>query len=152
VAATVRLFGLEDGVAIQVVRTLILLVGLFIAARIRVQSFGAALGLYLATIVSLAVAQLVAGTILAGPEDFQPQVGFIAANLIWLLQLTLLVGMIRAFIDMGNRVETEFERFLSNQDLDEIKRYRESALKDRQLAQFLHGHLQTRLNGVARMK
>jgi two-component sensor histidine kinase len=50
---------------------------------------------------------------------------------------------------MAKQVESEYEKFLSEQDLEEIRSYRQLALKDRQLAQFLHGHVQTKLNGVA---
>jgi len=149
-AATIRLFGLEEGISIQLARVLVLFLGLWVAGRVRVRSFPTALVLYLGTIVLIAVSQFALGTAIAGSREFGLELGFIAANLIWLIQLTMLIGMAKAFIEMGNRVETEYQKFLSNSDLDEIRNYRESGMRDRQVAQFLHGHIQTRLNGVAK--
>jgi nitrate/nitrite-specific signal transduction histidine kinase len=71
------------------------------------------------------------------------------ANLVWLFQLTMFVGMAKAFIEMGQRVQSEYEESLGASDLEDLKKSRELALRDRQLAQFLHGSMQAKLNSVA---
>ena len=149
VSGTLRVFSAEEGIWSQVVRSVLLALGLWTASRIRVKGFTGALLVYVVSISVIAVMQVVMGTWLATDRDFGEDLGFTIANVIWLFQLTMFVGMGKAFIEMAKQVETEYEKFLSDQDLEEIRSYRELALKDRQLAQFLHGHVQTKLNGVA---
>jgi len=149
VAGTMRVFTVEEGVWIQVVRSALLALGLWVASRIKVQNFTGALLVYSVSISLVALTQIVIGSWLAESRDFGEDVGFMIANLIWLFQLTMFVGMGKAFIEMAKQVESAYEKFLSEQDLEEIRSYRELALKDRQIAQFLHGNVQTKLNGVA---
>ena len=149
VAGTLRVFSVEEGIWIQVVRSALLGLGLWLASKIRVQHFTGALIVYIISISVIALTQIGMGAWLASDRDFGEDLGFAIANLIWLFQLTMFIGMGKAFIDMAKQVETEYETFLSEKDIEEIRSYRELALKDRQLAQFLHGNVQTKLNGVA---
>ena len=147
--ATIRVFSVEEGLLIQVVRSLLMLVGLVIARRIPVRTTAGALAVYLTAMFSIGFAQVSLGTFLSDGRSLGDDIGFMIANLIWLFQLTLFIGMAKAFLELGQKVESEFERFLDASDLEELKRVRELALKERQLAQFLHGHMQSKLNGVA---
>ena len=147
--ATIRVFSFEEGLLIQVVRSILLIAGLLIARRIPVRTSAGALVVYLASMLLIAVSQVTLGTFLSDGRSFGDDVGFMIANLIWLFQLTLFIGMAKAFLELGRKVESEFEKFLDESDLEELRRIRELALRDRQLAQFLHGHMQSRLNGVA---
>jgi signal transduction histidine kinase len=104
---------------------------------------------YCASISLVAIAQVVLGIALSSTRELGEDIGFMIGNLIWLFQLTMFFGMGKAFIEMAKQADSEYEKFLSEPDLEEIRSYRELALKDRQLAQFLHGHLQAKLNGVA---
>jgi signal transduction histidine kinase len=149
VAGTLRVFSAEEGIWIQLVRSVLLALGLWLATRIIVGGFAGALVVYTSSISVIAVLQVVMGTWLATDREFGEDLGFTIANVIWLFQLTMFVGMGKVFIEMAKQVESEYEKFLSDQDLEEIRSYRQLALKDRQLAQFLHGHVQTKLNGVA---
>ncbi len=149
VTGTLRVFSAEEGIWIQLVRSVLLALGLWLATRIKVKGFAGALMVYASSISVIAVLQVVMGTWLATDREFGEDLGFTIANVIWLFQLTMFVGMGKAFIEMAKQVESEYEKFLSEQDLEEIRSYRQLALKDRQLAQFLHGHVQTKLNGVA---
>jgi signal transduction histidine kinase len=149
VAGTLRVLSAEEGIWIQLVRSFLLALGLWLATRIKVKGFAGALMVYASSISVIAVLQVVMGTWLATDREFGEDLGFTIANVIWLFQLTMFVGMGKAFIEMAKQVESEYEKFLSEQDLEEIRSYRQLALKDRQLAQFLHGHVQTKLNGVA---
>ena len=148
-SATARVFSLEEGLGIQLVRSLILVAGMLVARRIPVKSFAGALLVYIGTISIVGVLQVWLGTLLSTERDFGDDLGFAVANLIWLFQLTMFAGMARAFLELGQKVESEYEKFLNEADLEELKSVRELALKDRQLAQFLHGHMQTKLNAVA---
>jgi len=93
--------------------------------------------------------QVTLGSLLSADRDIGDDLGFAVANLIWLFPLTMFIGMVRVFLELGQKVESEYEKFLNEADLEEMKSVREIALKDRQLAQFLHGHMQTKLNAVA---
>ena len=148
-SATARVFSLEEGLGIQLVRSLILVAGMLIARRIPVKGFAGALMVYIGTISIVGVLQVWLGTLLSTERDFGDDLGFAVANLIWLFQLTMFTGMARAFLELGQKVESEYEKYLDEADFDEMKSVRELVLKDRQLAQFLHGHMQTKLNAVA---
>lgn len=147
--ATIRVISIEEGLLIQVLRSFILFVGLFIASKFKMKTFNGALIVYLVAMTLIAFVQVSFGTALSGERSFGDDVGFMVANLIWLCQLTLFVGMGKAFLEMGKKVENEFASFLNAKDIAELRNSRELVLRDRQLAQFLHGHMQTRLNGVA---
>lgn len=148
-AATVRVFSVEEGLLIQGVRSLLLVLGLLLAKNIPVRTNAGAIVLYVITMITVAFSQVALGTFLSDGRTLGDDIGFMIANLIWLFQLTLFIGMAKAFLELGQKVETEFERFLDGADLEELQKVRQLALKDRQLAQFLHGHMQTKLNGVA---
>ncbi len=147
--ANVRVFGIEDGLLIQLVRSVLLIAGLLLAKAIPVKTTAGALGVYLTSMVLIAFSQVALGTFLSDGRSLGDDVGFMIANLVWLFQLTMCIGMAKAFLELGQKVETEFEKFLDESDLEELRRIRELALRDRQLAQFLHGHMQSKLNGVA---
>jgi signal transduction histidine kinase len=147
--ATIRVFSLQEGLLIQVFRALILFLGLFIASKFKMKTFKGALTVYVVAMTLIAFGQVAFGTALSGGRSFGDDVGFMVANLLWLSQLTLIVGMGKAFLEMGKRVENEFTAFLNEKDIAELRYSRELMLRDRQLAQFLHGYMQTRLNGVA---
>jgi signal transduction histidine kinase len=149
ISPTIRVFSPEEAIWIQVVRSILLAIGLWLASRIPVRSFAAALFVYCASISLVAIAQVVLGIALSSTRELGEDIGFMIGNLIWLFQLTMFFGMGKAFIEMAKQADSEYEKFLSEPDLEEIRSYRELALKDRQLAQFLHGHLQAKLNGVA---
>ena len=147
--ATIRVFSVEEGLLIQLVRSLLMIAGLLIAKSIPVRTTAGALAVYVTTMVLIGFTQVTLGTLLSDGRSLGDDVGFMIANLIWLFQLTLFIGMAKVFLELGQKVEVEFERFLDDSDLEELKRVRELALKDRQLAQFLHGHMQAQLNAVA---
>ena len=149
ITSTARVFGLEDSLRIQVVRALLLVAGILIAKRIPVKSFAGSLIVYVSTMTLVGFLQVGLGSLLSAERDFGDDIGFTIANLIWLFQLTMFIGMARTFLELGQKVESEYEKFLDEADLEEMKSVREIALKDRQLAQFLHGHMQTKLNAVA---
>ena len=149
ITSTARVFGLEDSLRIQVVRALLLVAGILIAKRIPVKSFAGSLIVYVSTMTLVGFLQVGLGSLLSAERDFGDDIGFAIANLIWLFQLTMFIGMARTFLELGQKVESEYEKFLDEADLEEMKSVREIALKDRQLAQFLHGHMQTKLNAVA---
>ena len=149
ITSTARVFGLEDSFRIQVVRALLLVAGILIAKRIPVKSFAGSLIVYVSTMTLVGFLQVGLGSLLSAERDFGDDIGFAIANLIWLFQLTMFIGMARTFLELGQKVESEYEKFLDEADLEEMKSVREIALKDRQLAQFLHGHMQTKLNAVA---
>lgn len=148
-AATLRVFSIEEGLVIQVVRSFLLIAGLMFARNVPVKSTASALWVYVATIFAVGFAQVFLGTLLSSDRTFGQDIGFVIINLIWLFQLTMFIGMAKAFLDLGKKVETESERYLNDAELEELRRVQQLALKDRQLAQFLHGHMQTKLNGVA---
>jgi signal transduction histidine kinase len=147
--ATIRVFSIEEGLLIQVLRSSILFVGLFIASKFKMKTFKGALTVYVVAMALVAFVQVSFGTALSGGRSFGDDVGFMVANLLWLFQLTLFVGMGKAFLEMGKKVENEFASFLNEKDIAELRSSRELVLRDRQLAQFLHGQMQTKLNGVA---
>ena len=149
ITSTARVFGLEDSLRIQVVRALLLVAGILIAKRIPVKSFAGSLIVYVSTMTLVGFLQVGLGSLLSAERDFGDDIGFTIANLVWLFQLTMFIGMARTFLELGQKVESEYEKFLDEADLEEMKSVREIALKDRQLAQFLHGHMQTKLNAVA---
>lgn len=147
--STVRVFGVEEGLGIQLIRSVLLIAGLFVASRVAVKGNAGALAVFITTIFLVSISQVILGTLLSGARNLGDDVGFMVANTIWLFQLTLFVGIGKAFLDLGKKVESEYESFMNDSDLEERKSVHELALKDRQLAQFLHGHMQTKLNGVA---
>jgi len=146
---TLQVFSLDDGLVIQLVRALLLVFGLSMASRFTTTSFRGALTLYLATISILGFLQVSFGTSLSTDRDLGDDIGFTVANLIWLFQLTLFVGMGKAFLSMGKKVEKAYDQYLSETDLAEIQQSKELMLSDRQLAQYLHGNMQARLNSIA---
>lgn len=149
ISATARVFDLEDSLVIQLVRALILVAGILVAKRVPVKSSKGALLLYVSTMTLVGVLQVGLGSLLSEERDFGDNLGFAVANLIWLFQLTMFIGMGRAFLDLGQKVESEYEKYFDDADIGELKSVRELALRDRQLAQFLHGHMQTKLNALA---
>lgn len=147
--ATLRVFSIEEGLVIQFVRALLLVLGLVLASRFRTTSFRGAITLYVATITILGFLQVAFGTAISTERELGDDIGFTIANLIWLFQLTLFVGMGKAFLSMGKKVEKAYDQYLSVTDLAEIQRGKELMLGDRQLAQYLHGNMQARLNSIA---
>ena len=148
-AATFRAFGYEEGLAIQLVRVSMLILALLVGKQIPVKSNSQSLFVYITTMTLVAAAQVVFGSFLSAERELGEGIGFMIANLVWLFQLTMFVGMAKAFIEMGQRVQSEYEESLGASDLEDLKKSRELALRDRQLAQFLHGSMQTKLSAVA---
>ena len=77
------------------------------------------------------------------------QLGQIATSGIWLVQLTLSSGMTLAFVAMGTKVERELSGLARLEQLSLQAWTNERKLRDRELAQFLHGHLQSQLVSTA---
>jgi hypothetical protein len=149
ITATARAFSLEESLGIQLVRALLLIAGMLIAKRIPVKSFAGSLIVYVSAMSLVGLSQVGLGSLLSEGRALGEDLGFAVANLIWLFQLTMFIGMVRAFLELGKKVESEYEKFLDEADIEVMKSSRDRALKDRQLAQFLHGHMQTKLNAVA---
>lgn len=127
----------------------VLLLGLLAAKRVKFENVRRATFVYGFSILLVGLIQLLIGGMISGERTLLDDLGLIIANLIWLFELTLFVGMAKAFIEMGRNVKSEAARFLNEADLEELKKSKERALVDRQLAQFLHGTMQRKLNMVA---
>jgi hypothetical protein len=70
------------------------------------------------------------------------------SNLVWIAELMLLSGIIRVFFARGRGIRSELQDLVGfEKDLESWQS--QTILKDRKLAQFLHGHLQARLVATA---
>lgn len=147
VVPTILYFGPDAGLAIQALRALALLLVFFIAARIRVTSAMSGVIVFATSILAIWLLQSLIAVWLAPASEVFTNPWLMLINLIWLFELALLSAMARAFLAMGKRVEGEYQ--LLAEDRRDSGFSRELALRDRQVAQFLHGHLQSQLNSAA---
>jgi signal transduction histidine kinase len=144
---TLIYFGATPGLEILVWQAVALALTLFVASRIATRSFPASLAVFIAAVVAVWVIQTVIAASLATGYLVLNEPSLLLVHLLWIFELTLLSAMARAFLDLGKRVEAEMKQF---DPAGANSRFGQDViLKNRQLAQYLHGHLQSQLNAAA---
>jgi hypothetical protein len=83
ISPTIRVFSPEESFWIQVVRSILLGLVLWLASRIRVSGFAGALAVYLVSISLIAIGQVSLGVALSGSRELGEDIGFMIGNLIW---------------------------------------------------------------------
>lgn len=144
---TLIYFGFQPGLEIQLWRTLAMALLFLMAVRIKTQHFLASLAVFLLAVVSVWILHaLIAVWIVPGFQVLdEPSLMFV--HVFWIFELTLLSAMARAFLDLGKRIESELRQLQPLESQSHLGR--DQVLKNRQLAQYLHGHLQSQLNATA---
>lgn len=147
---SVLYFGLEFGLAILALRGVWLFAVLSVAQKLNPSNlFGVGVMRYLVVILTIIIGHELIGFWIRQEPWSWGQLGLIATSGIWLIQLTLSSGMTLAFIAMGTKVERELSGMASQEQLSLQEWTNERRLRDRELAQFLHGHLQGQLVSAA---
>lgn len=147
VVPTIVHFGPQVGLSVQLWRTIAIALVLVIAVRIRTRSFLAALTVFIAAVLTVWLLHaLVAVSIVPGFQVFD-EPSLILVHVFWIFELTLLSAMAKAFLDLGKKLESELRGL--NPGNAKNKLGKDLVLKNRQLAQYLHGHLQSQLNAAA---
>ncbi len=75
-------------------------------------------------------------------------IGIPLSNMVWIAELMLLYGIVRVFFARGRGIRSELQGLIGVEG-DLARWQSQTILKDRKLAQFLHGHLQSRLVATA---
>ncbi len=142
-------FGFPDGAYLSLARAVSLTVIFYLASLVKVSSLRAAWVKFgLVVVFAMFVHQFLNEIVVGYPAFPLELLGIPVSNLILITQLMLLSGLIRVFISRGNEVRSELKD-LVGKDSDLEKWQQQAMMKDRRLAQFLHGHLQSRLMATA---
>lgn len=142
-------FGYPDGAALSLARSLALVVIFLIAGKIRVRTVRTAwLKFALVVFAAMLIHQYLNELVVGYPAFPLELLGIPVSNMIWIAELMLLSGMIRVFIARGKDVRSALNELVgSNSDMEVWQK--QAMMQDRALAQFLHGHLQSRLMATA---
>lgn len=142
-------FGFPDGAYLSGARAMSLTVIFYLASLIKVPNLTLAwIKFGLVALLAIVVHQLLNEIVVGYPVFPIELIGIPISNLIWIVQLMLLSGIIRVFITRGKEIRSELRDLV--EEGSSLEDWQKQALiKDRQLAQFLHGHLQSRLMATA---
>jgi signal transduction histidine kinase len=145
VAPNIAIFGPREGVVISAVRSVILLFGLVLAGFIRVKgrfALGAKFVVAFPTIYGLQT--LVARWSIEVSNE--PLVaGVFLAGLVWTLQILVFVAMVWALLDLGTKVKSQLKAEYDLSEIELLDTSKLALLRDRKIAQFMHGQLQGQL-------
>lgn len=151
--ATIQYHGFDQGFYIAILQAVALAVIFYLASMVKVKNVSSGLIFLLGIVLITGLSQQVIGaTVSIDRELFE---GTILAwvNVIWILTLTVLFSMARAFLSRGREVQEQMTNLLAEQDGLDAEIALELQLRDRQLAQFLHGDMQSQLaNAAARLE
>jgi len=139
-------FGAVSGILVALLRTAVIVVGLIIASRFKPSdNFWAGLWRYMAVMAVIAIgSELLVFSLLPMPWSLD-RLGPLISGFAWISQGGLSFGMVSAFLTMGDKVQREISE-LADANQIELDQWRNGRnLRNRELAQFLHGHLQNQL-------
>jgi signal transduction histidine kinase len=144
-APNVEIFGLRDGVVISAVRSVILLFGLVLAGFIRVRGRLAMGTKFLVALSTVYILQTLIGRWAIEVSD-DPFVGpTFLAGLVWTIQVLVFVSMAWALLDLGTKLRSELKAEYQASEAESIDASKIALLRDRKIAQFMHGQLQGHL-------
>jgi signal transduction histidine kinase len=107
------------------------------------------LGIFIAGSILIGSLQAVIGLAFSEDINLASQVGFAIANSISLIQLSLIVGIMLSFLQLTRKIKNSKERDFTEKEKKEIAEYKALQIRDRNLANFLHGNVQSRLSNLA---
>lgn len=142
---TISFFGAEDGWTVHLFRTLWFGVLLYLFGRHQTLGLRDSVAKYLVFLLLVTLGFESIGFLIGGNSFSVVDLAQVFVYLIWVAELTLLTGAGWAFVTFGQRVEIELGKVLSQQSQSDLAWTQQRMLRDRQLAQFLHGHLQSKL-------
>lgn len=136
-------------------RVLILLLGLYVLrlaqSKAKAPNHSAArdLGIFIAGLILIGSLQAVIGLVFSKDINLVSHVGFAIANSISLIQLSLIVGILLSFLQLTRKIKNSQEHDFTEKEKKEIAEYKALQIRDRNLANFLHGNVQSRLSNLA---
>lgn len=129
-------------------RALILLLVLTVASRIVSNNLSEAVALYLGALVLIGALHLGASRLIA-PVPLVEELQLLVLSQLWLALVTITVGVARALVTGGRSLDKAYSTWIGNQTTGQSSKDQLSAYENRQLAQYLHGTVQTKLSNLA---
>lgn len=145
----------EDPLIAHSLRVLILLLGLYVLrlaqSKVKAPNYSTSrdLGIFIAGLILIGSLQAAIGLAFSEDVKLASQVGFAVANSISLIQLSLIVGIMLSFLQLTRKIKNSNERDFTEEEKKEIAEYKALQIRDRNLANFLHGNVQSRLSNLA---
>lgn len=129
-------------------RALILLLVLITASRIVTNTLSQAVTLYLVALVLIGALHLGASRLIS-PVPLVEELRMLVLSQLWLVLVTTTVGVARALVIGGRSLDKVYSAWIGNQTTGQPSKDQLSAYENRQLAQYLHGTVQTKLSNLA---
>ena len=145
----VSLHGSPDGYLFQTIKTLVLVLGLALASRIKVRGKLQAIVTYVMSISAIGILQILVTRSLSATTGVTEAIGMSLLSVVWLFTVSLIVGILRVFLDRAKRVDAELEHWALQETAEQSRARRLNAIRERQLAKYLHGNLQAKLSNLA---
>ena len=141
----ISIFGLREGIVTSAVRTVILLFGLLLAGFIPVRGRFALGTKFLLVFFTMFGLQTLIGrwSIEISADTFV--VNVFLAGLVWTLQILVFVAMGWALLDLGTKLRSELKAEYQTSEVESLDASKLALLRDRKIAQFMHGQLQGQL-------
>jgi signal transduction histidine kinase len=150
--ATIEILGSDNAVLAQSLRAVILTLGLlllrYIAMDISKYGFLPSLLLYIFSIITISISLVYSGSFFAEGRTLATDAGLILLNILWIFQLSLTFGYIKSVLRLSDKLH-EMRESYSEDELRIIGQRQAARLEDRRIAQFLHGHIQSKLVALA---
>ena len=141
----IAIFGLREGVVTSAVRSVILLFGLVLAGLIRVKGRFALGTKFLIAFSAVYALQTLIGRWAIEVSDNPFVITTFLAGLVWVLQILVLVAMAWALLDLGTKLRSDLKAEYQTSEAESIDASKLALLRDRKIAQYMHGQLQGHL-------
>jgi len=145
VAPNIVIFGPREGVVISAVRSVILLFGLVLAGFIRVKGRFALGAKFIVVFPAIYGLQTLVARWSVELSNEPLVVGVFLAGLVWTLQILVFVAMVWALLDLGTKVKSQLKAEYDLSEIELLDASKLALLRDRKIAQFMHGQLQGQL-------
>jgi signal transduction histidine kinase len=152
-STTLEILGVYDGLLVQLFRIVIFAVAIiilkYIAKSIGQHNFNLSLLLYLLSTISISVLLVYFGSLFSETNNLNTDFGLVVINTIWLFQLTFIILMVRATLYISGLIKKAKGTEYTEEEQKIISENKSARLEDRQVAKFLHGHVQSKMNALA---
>lgn len=129
-------------------RSTILLAGIWLGRRFPQSTFFRSVLFYFMVITLVSTCQELLVFVVTGPE-YEFVLNHVLANAIWLVQLTLLSGVIQAGLEIVKSLSHEYKQIMSRINGRKFEDNPREKLLRRSLGHYLHGQVQNRLLSAA---
>tara|TARA_B110000259_G_scaffold90545_1_gene105130 strand:- start:198 stop:1859 length:1662 start_codon:yes stop_codon:yes gene_type:complete len=145
----IEIFGLGEGLVASAVRSVILLFVLALAGFIRVKGRVAMGTKFVAAFSTVYILQTLIGRWAIEVSDDPFVAPTLLAGLVWTLQILVFVAMTWALLDLGTKLRSDLKADYQTSEVESRDASNLALLRDRKIAQFMHGQLQGQLVAAA---